>query len=268
MDTTTEDKLDLRLVKTDLIEAIRDCSARGLYHCVKWLSELNFSISHIKLPEEHCKFSEVYENEYDVYCVAKSYFDVKEYDRCAHYTKASTNPKARFLHLYSRFLSFEKKKLDNMTDANCPPDPTKNTILKDLRAVLMEGYHKKQLDGYCLYLYGVILKKLDLTNLAIDVFVEAVFSTPILWAAWQELAQLLPNKNKLKSLVLPDHWMKQFFLAYAYLEQLCNDESLEIYCKLHEQGFNKSSFIIAQTAIVYHNRRGMTRYLILILVFG
>ncbi|KAK9737653.1 Anaphase promoting complex subunit 8 / Cdc23 [Popillia japonica] len=259
MDTSSEDKLDLQLLKVDLTEGIRACSERGLYHCTKWLAELNFAISHIKLAEEQSKFTETYDNEYDAYCIAKSYFDVKEYDRCAHYTKNCENPKPRFLHLYSRYLSIEKKKLDNMTDANCPPDPTKNTALKDLCAILMEDYNRKKLDGYCLYLYGVILKKLDLTNLAIDVFVESVNAVPILWAAWQELAQLVPNKNKLNSLILPNHWIKQFFLAYAYLEQLSNDESLEIYTKLHDQGFNKSSFLIAQTAIVYHNRRELEK---------
>lgn len=256
MDTSEEKKIDLGSIKTDLIDGIRECSARGLYHCTKWLAELNFSIAHVKLPENHCEFSENYDSEFDVYCVAKSYFDVKEYDRSAHYTRNCSNNKTRFLHLYSTYLSIEKKKLDNMTDTNCPPDPTKNTALKDLCSVLKEDYYKKRLDGYSLYLYGVILKKLDLTNLAIDIFSEAVHSVPILWSAWQELAQLVPTKNKLLSLNLPDHWMKQFFLAYAYLEQLCNDESLDIYSKLHEQGFNKSSFLIAQTAIVYHNRRG------------
>lgn len=252
----TDEKLDLQLIKLDLLEGIRQCSERGLYHCMKWLAELNHSISHITLPGQ-TKFIENYDEEYDIYCLAKSYFDVKEYDRCAHYTKNCKNPKPRFLHLYSRYLSIEKKKIDNMTDSNCPPDPTKNTALKDLCAILMGDYCKDKLDGFCLYLYGVILRKLDLTNKAIDVFVKAVHATPVLWAAWQELGQILPSRNRLNSLHLPDHWMRQFFMAYASLEQLSNDESLEIYTKLHAQGFNRSSFLIAQTAIVYHNRRGM-----------
>lgn len=253
----TADKLDLRAIKIDLIKGIKESTQRGLYHCVKWLSELNYALLDIKLSrEEYEQIKDPYDEEYDIYIVAKSYFDLKEYDRCSHYTRDCVNPLSRFLHLYSRYLSIEKKKLDNMTDSNCPPDPMKNAALKDLCAVLRNDYFEKKMDGYCLYLYGVVLKKLELTPLAIDSFVESVSASPILWSSWQELAQLIPNRNKLISTTFPDHWMKQFFLAYAYLEQLCNDESLEIYCNLHALGFHKSSFLMAQTAIVYHNRRG------------
>ncbi|XP_018324538.1 cell division cycle protein 23 homolog isoform X2 [Agrilus planipennis] len=155
--------------------------------------------------------------------------------------------------------AIEKRKLDNMTDVNCPPDPTKNSALRDLAAELKEKYTNKRLDGYCLYLYGVILKKLDLNSLAIDVFVEAVNVEPLHWGAWQELAFLVPNKHKLNSLLLPDHWIKLFFLAHAYLEQLNNEEALQLYYNLHSQGFEKSTYIMAQMAIAYHNRRELDK---------
>ncbi|XP_022914090.1 cell division cycle protein 23 homolog isoform X2 [Onthophagus taurus] len=146
-----------------------------------------------------------------------------------------------------------------MTDSHCPPDPMNNAALKNLCADLKADYYDKKMDGYCLYLYGVVLKRLEVTNTAIDVFNEAVNATPILWSAWQELAQMIPNKNKLMSMTFANHWMKPFFLAFAYLEHLCNDESLEIYCNLHDQGFHKSSFLMAQTAIVHHNRRELEK---------
>ena len=47
-------------------------------------------------------------NNYDVdednelYDMAKSYFDLKEYDRCAFFTKSSKSPKTVFLHYYSK----------------------------------------------------------------------------------------------------------------------------------------------------------------------
>lgn len=61
---------------------------------------------------------------------------------------------------------------------------------------------------------------------------------------------------QLKSLLLPDHWIKQFFLAHTYLEQQFNDEALEIYKELRNQGFRESNYLLAQTAIAYHNKRG------------
>jgi anaphase-promoting complex subunit 8 len=252
-----EKKFDLVHVKRDLFKAITECSDRGLYHSVKWLSELNYSISHIKLePNDYPSSLRVCGSEYEAYLIAKSYFDLKEYDRCAYFTENCVTAKARFIHLYAKYLSIEKKKLDTMTDINCPPDLVKNNALRDLRSTLEMDHCYNKLDGYCLYLYGIVLKKLDLINPAIDIFVEAIKVEPFHWGAWQELALLIPDKNKLNTLNLPDVWMKSFFLAHLYLEQLDNEEALQIVYDLCLQGFDKSTYLIAQMAIAYHNRRG------------
>ena len=62
---------------------------------------------------------------------------------------------------------------------------------------------------------------------------------------------------QLLSLSLPNHWIKQFFLAQMYLELQLNDEALRIYQELEENGFHKSSYIVAQVAVAFHNMRGM-----------
>lgn len=251
-------KVNLKEVKHDLLKGIYQCSQRGLNHSVKWLAELNYSISHIKLsPEEYPQCLDDSGDEAEAYLMAKSYFDLKEYDRAAYFTEGCLKPKVRFLHLYARYLSIEKKKLDNMTDTNCPPDPTKNAALGELCAILKNDLFENKLDGFCLYLYGIILRKLDLISQAIDMFIQAVNYVPLIWGAWQELGQLIPDRNKLDIAQLPDHWMKQFFLGHTYLEQLNNEEALKIYCSLHDQGFDKSTYLMAQTAIVHHNCRGI-----------
>jgi anaphase-promoting complex subunit 8 len=51
--------------------------------------------------------------------------------------------------------------------------------------------------------------------------------------------------------------MKHFFLGHAFLEQQLNDDALDIYIALQQQGFEKSTYLIAQTAIAFHNRRGI-----------
>ncbi|KAK4878965.1 hypothetical protein RN001_007111 [Aquatica leii] len=251
-------KLDLINVKKDLIIGIRECAQRGLYHSAKWLAEINFSIVDVTLPPDVHTSNDL-PLETEAYLLAKSYFDLKEYDRCSFFTESCTDSKARFLHLYSQYLSIEKKKLDNMTDSNCPPDPTKNNALRQLCAVLKEDYFLHKLDGYCLYLYGIVLKKLDLNSLAMDIFTDAINEQPLHWGAWQELALLVPDKTTLLSLRLPDHWMKSFFLAHVYLEQLNSEEALDIYYDLHSQGFEKSTYVMAQMAIAYHNRRELDK---------
>lgn len=248
--------IDTQVVKQDLVRGIRECTERGLHHSAKWLSELNYALKDVQVPPQEVVPPYQEEgDELDMYLLAKSYFDLKEYDRCSFFTKDCSTPKCKFLYFYSQYLSIEKKKLDNMTDAELP-DKAKNSALKELNQVIQAEYFEKNLDGYCLYLYGIILRRLELNVLATDIFVEAVNATPLHWGAWQELAPLILNSGQLKSLNLPDHWMKQFFMAHAYLEQLANDEALAIYKNLYNQGFSKSSFIKAQTATVYHNRRG------------
>lgn len=263
-----EIKLDLHQVKRDLLHGIYECSQRGLNHSAKWLSELNYSLSHIKLgsdeilgPNYDCG------DESEAFLVSKSYLDLKEYDRCTFFTRNCENPKPRFLHFYSKYLSIEKKKLDNMTDTNCPPDQSENTELTALCTELKSDYYENKLDGYCLYLFGVILRKLDL-DLAINVFVKAVNTEPMLWCAWYELGKIIPDKNQMFTIQLPNHWMKHFFLAHAHLEQLNNDESLRIYFELCDQGFKDSTYLMAQIALGHHNRRGKSMTFLFLLNNG
>lgn len=253
----TDYKLDLKCMKQDLLRGINECSQRGLLHSVKWLAELNHALSHVKLtPEETPIFKHDLEDELESYLLAKSYFDLKEYDRAAFFVSQCHKPKARFLYFYASYMSIEKRKLDNMTDANCPPDPAKNDELNDLCTEFKNDFYEDKLDAYCMYLYGVILKKLDLNSLAVDAYLKAVKEEPILWCAWYELGKLMPDKNKIFSIQLPDHWIKLFFLAHTYLEQLNNDEAIQIYTNLSSQGLENSTYIMSQLALGHHNRRG------------
>lgn len=255
MDIAGEIKIDLELMKCDLLDGIQKCSQRGLVHTVKWLSELSFALKNIELSKTYAPNYEDCSNELEAFLLAKSYFDLKEYDRAAHFLKDCVKPKPRFLYFYSRYLSIEKKKIDNMTDTNCPPDPTKNDALKDLCTELKVEHTENKLDGYCLYLYGVILKKLDLISVALDIFIEAVKQEPILWSAWYELGKIIPDKNVIVEAQLPNHWIKFFFLAHTYLEQLSNDDSLQLYNTLHSMGLQNSTYLMSQIALGHHNCR-------------
>ena len=62
---------------------------------------------------------------------------------------------------------------------------------------------------------------------------------------------------QLGNLSLPDHWMKQLFLAHAYLELQLNEDALQMYSALMENGFSKSTYIMAQVAGAHHNMRGL-----------
>ncbi|XP_028154746.1 cell division cycle protein 23 homolog [Diabrotica virgifera virgifera] len=252
-------RLDFNSMKIDLVKAIHACAQRGLYHSVKWLSEINFSLKHIQLSKEDTvDISDDLDEEVDAYLLAKSYFDLKEYDRCSHFVKDCMKPKSRFLYFYSKYLSIEKKKIeDNMIDTNSSHDPNKNETLVDLYTTLKIECFENRLDGYCLYLYGVILKKLDLVSVAIEVFIKSVIAEPMLWSAWFELGKIIPDKNFIFSVALPEHWIKSFFLAHTFLEQLNNDESLQMYNTFFSLGFQNNTYVLSQIALGHHNRRNL-----------
>ncbi|XP_011308144.1 cell division cycle protein 23 homolog [Fopius arisanus] len=248
-------KFDIKEVKIDTLRAITECSQRGLLNTTKWLSELNYSLRDIKLDGHDMTQDVSVETslEEDQYILAKSYFDLKEYDRASYFIKSCKNRKTRFLYLYSRYLSGEKKKIYDMTDV--PPDPLKNEELKLLSSDLRKDHIAGQLDGFGLYLFGVTLKNLRLTHEAVDVLVESTHKYPMHWGTWLELAGLINDKEKLDSLSLPDHWMKHFFMAHMFLELQLLDEGLALYCELQSMGFEKNGYVLAQTAIAVHYRR-------------
>ncbi|XP_013402626.1 cell division cycle protein 23 homolog [Lingula anatina] len=248
---------DLSVIKRDLLLANRECSERGLMQSAKWSAEMIFSLNQVPTNALQVQptASDVFCKEYDRYTLAKSYFDLKEYDRAAFFTEECEDPKVYFLNKFSRYLAGEKKKTDDMTDSIGPPDSVENDHLKLLRTELHKKHSTNSLDGYCLYLYGVVLKKLELLKEAVDVFIDAIQSEPLHWGAWQELAALITDRDMLSTLSLPDHWMKQFFLAHTYLELQLNDEGLKLLQAIRDQGFAKNSYVLSQIAIAYHNFR-------------
>ena len=275
-DAEIDIKLNLTEMKLELLQKTKECQERGLLHSFKWLSEVLYSIRYVvhflhcfyHLHNQYFYFRDIKvkhqskpeddenDTEVDLYYMAKSYFDLKEYDRCAFFTKEAKSPKLVFLHFFSKYLAGEKRRIDNQTDTMVSNDLANLTHLKELRSDLQKlCSNEKDVDGYCLYLYGVILKKLGLNEEAKTVLQECLQKEPCLWSAWQELAYFIKDRSTLSKLRFPDHWTKHFFLAHCYLELLLNDSAIEIYSSLQDGGLKEFSYIMAQLAIAYHNKR-------------
>ena len=100
-----EINLDLASIKAEIIKVQGECSRRGLFNTTKWLAEINYAIRNIALPPgtDHGTTPELSPGpELDSYTMAKSYFDLKEYDRAQFFTKGLKSNLSRFLHFYSR----------------------------------------------------------------------------------------------------------------------------------------------------------------------
>ncbi|XP_050077314.1 cell division cycle protein 23 homolog [Anopheles maculipalpis] len=256
--------LDLNVVKQDILVGMVECEKRCLMQCTKWLAELNHGLSETPIELRgntalQNGYDGIDDAEYDSYLLAKSYFHVREYDRSAYFTRNCVSPVPKFLHLYATYMSKEKKRLDNMTDSSVVSSVSHAKDFSELLSILRTEHSQQSLDGYCLYLYGVILKKLDLTRNAVQVFVEAIRAEPTLWSAWLELAPLVDDTTMLKNLKLPNHWMKSIFEGYTYIELFQNDKGIKIFENLQKNGFSKCIFIPTLLAIAYSNKRDVDR---------
>jgi len=265
--------LNLESLKKELLIKTRECQERGLTQSFKWLAEILHALRGIKLTGENLpSLASPNEDDYEdveTYLMSKSYFDLKEYDRCNFFTaNCKKSPRAKFLHYYSAYMSGEKKRLDNMQGSALssaqPPSSGEDSpqqqakYLKDLKSELQNLYEKKELDGYTMYLYGIVLKKTLLMDQAKEVLLEAIRMEPCLWGAWLELAHHINDRDTLDSLDLPDHWIKYMFVAHAYVELHLNQQALEIYFGLQSGGLSESTYLLAQIAIAYHNMRQVT----------
>lgn len=249
-------QLDLPAIKAELAEVQQRCSSRGLVQTAKWLAEINYALRGTLLPDSSSRVPELPPGpDLDTFTMAKSYFDLKEYDRAAFFARNLTSHAGRFLHLYSRFMSAEKKRLDDLTDTVVSPDSAQLAQLRQLRTELHQLERTDQLDAYGLYVYGIVLRKLSLPELAVPVLCSSVRREPGHWGAWLELSCLVTSRDRLAALELPDHWCRHIFLAHTYLELQQNDQAVEIYFGLSRAGLSESTYIMAQVAIAFHNMR-------------
>uniref|UniRef100_A0A1B0BQA2 Cdc23 domain-containing protein n=1 Tax=Glossina palpalis gambiensis TaxID=67801 RepID=A0A1B0BQA2_9MUSC len=96
---------------------------RGLVYSVKWLAEMCHGLADVDINGEdekdnfYIKMLEgIAPKECNNYFLAKSYFDIREYDRAAHLVRNASSPVPRFLHLYETYMAVEKRRLDSTID--------------------------------------------------------------------------------------------------------------------------------------------------------
>lgn len=94
--------LDLPELKAEILAKIYQCQQRGLTHSFKWLSEILYSLRKHGTPANP---TVSVEHDMEVYFLAKSYFDLKEYDRCAFFT--GTDHQFPILQIKSDFSAFQ-----------------------------------------------------------------------------------------------------------------------------------------------------------------
>ncbi|XP_043222468.1 cell division cycle protein 23 homolog isoform X1 [Amphibalanus amphitrite] len=256
-------ELNLSAMKKDLQTIRTLCRQRYLRHCSKWCGEMLMALQDVNEdpqepvgaapPPEPAEAAELETVE-----LAHDYLTLGELDRAAHQSRHCTGGRGRFLHLYSRYLAAERRRAEDAPEPLAPAPRTKCVELTELRAELQplcESPAGGDGDGFISYLYGVVLRRLELRAPAVRALTDAVRRQPLLWQAWLELAALVTDREMLARLQLPDNWMCQLFFAQVFLDLQLNSEALAIYRAFQEAGLQRSSYLSAQIAIGYQNMR-------------
>jgi anaphase-promoting complex subunit 8 len=226
------------------------------------------------------------------YLLAKTYFDCREFDRCAAVflpgplpkgaqtpaktpqapakTPAKTPPmaalsqKALFLALYARYMAGEKR-MNEDSEMILGPQDGGVTLNRELPAVAaaLEAWFAalptsgRTPQGWLEYLYGVVLARGKSEARAADFLVRSVHQCPYNWAAWQELAGLLGTVEELTALVarLPQTLMAFVFHVFASQELYAAHDQVHASLAQLLAIFPASAFLHTQRALLhYHNK--------------
>lgn len=242
--------------------AARACAARGLVRSAQWLAELAYSVrGRPERPEPPPPAEPDDQEDEEGVLVARTLLEAREYERAAFFANKGKGRIARFLHLYARYLADQSRTLDSLSEAGATgsvkgSDGSRGRGLRQLYENLRDLHASGEADGYVLYLFGVVLAKLELRAQAAIALQEAIAREPWLWAAWLELASLPRDRDALEALRLPEHCLSHFFLGHAHLERKSVEEAIDAYEALKANGFDQFTYLNAQLAVAYHDLRG------------
>lgn len=188
--------------------------------------------------------------------LAKSYFDCREYDRCAEVLVHEPSSLAVFLRLYAKYIAGEKRCEEEKEGILSPKDngqPSRE-ISEIIYSIEQCEFH--QTDPFLLYLYGIALRRQKFDSRALQVLVKSVNLFPYNWSAWMELRDCLDTIQDLEKLQqqLPRHLICDLFIINAKQEFFqCNQELMDAVDMLQTTVLPQSSFLkIQQAKIAYH----------------
>ncbi|KAF2841154.1 TPR-like protein [Patellaria atrata CBS 101060] len=217
------------------------------------------------------------------YLLAKTFFDCREFDRCASvflpktlpkgqaipnptspHSSANLSQKALFLALYGRYMAGEKRK-DEESEMILGPQDGGVTINKELNGISLtleewfSNRHSRGLegDGWLEYLYGTILAKSKNEDLAKKWFVRSVHLYPYNWGAWLELSSLISTVEELSLLTeqLPQNIMTFIFHVYSSQELYQSTEQVHNELTQIQNIFPDSAFLKTQRALLFYHSK-------------
>ncbi|KAF3930393.1 hypothetical protein AA313_de0206370 [Arthrobotrys entomopaga] len=199
------------------------------------------SPGHALTEEDDYLDSFVDEDEEDKYYLAKSYFDVHEFDRASTVVEGCAGEKRK---------DEESEMVLGPLDGNVTANKELPVLTKKLETMLA-----KKEDTFLLYLYGVALLKQRNEKLAYQALVRSVTAYPYNWAAWDELKTIMKSMSEVNRAIedLPEHLITHFFRVMVSQELYHVNETVHSLVDQLCEIFPRSSWLKSQRALLlYH----------------
>jgi anaphase-promoting complex subunit 8 len=197
---------------TDVLQnSLAQLSSRGLVQATRWAAELLDA-----LPQDNVGAAAARDADARVpvavsgiprsLVIAKTYFDTRQYRRCAAYLDAARTASSRreeiteatFLRCFAKYLCVEKDA------AMSGAVPTERSAQAEAELREVHGVLKGSDDPHCRYLHAVVLGKLELVSdgdAVRQLLVQSVTDFPCNWAAWKTLATYVADADEARSVV-------------------------------------------------------------------
>ncbi|KAI9184215.1 Anaphase-promoting complex subunit 8 [Blastocladiella emersonii ATCC 22665] len=184
------------------------------------------------------------------YLLARTFFDMAEYDRCAHALSNVAAPKALFLRGYAKFMAGERAKMERLGDPLSPADVRHATneqlveVLELVQPYLDVSAGKG--DAWLHFLHGLVHARLGNSPEAVESLAASIALYPYNWSAWEELANLMVSENLFASTRqrLPESFMKQFFAAHCVLHRAFDIEEVQPALKSLRSTFSSATGMV------------------------
>lgn len=264
------DQLKLPSTAHHIRHAIQELSIRGLIQSATWLAELLSALPSGEEYSEHelsfnrtscdvstCDFCSspniITQNQSNLFTLARSYFDARQYRRVSHILKEDSTSLGQFLGMYGQYLAGERRKEEERMELADWTEPD-NLELPGLLSKLQALSQSDNMDAFLWYLLATILKRLKQPEKAIEAFVRSLSLFPFNRGAWLELASLCDTRSVAEALNLEPHWMRSIFIASIMNETEGSEQAREIFNALLSVA-PSFSFVKLQMAIsLYHMR--------------
>ncbi|KAK4688460.1 anaphase-promoting complex subunit 8, partial [Tremellales sp. Uapishka_1] len=190
----------------------------------------------------------------DEFQLARGYFDLKELDRVVWTLRDARGKRARFLRIYSAYLSADRKAQEALPhfldtkEERFALFPSINPLISELL---------DDTDPYLIYLRGLMYMRIDQRDLAIECFVQSIIEKPYNWSCWSQLGQLVKSADMFIDLKerLPSTPMLTFFAITVMLDLHTATDLVTHMIQELLDIFPGSVHLQAQRAMVYYHMR-------------